>query len=381
MGRIVNALKYGDGETRKCIGSVILFSVVAVILIVIASLTGKFSLFIIGLISAVVAIIISQTFTLVDDDFVAEVGKDGAKDTVASVSVKRNGIISGSSSGSGSGKKNDSEKNKGDKNKKTGFLDDSGDNSGELRSGKEESDKMPSDKQHLDSERFENYDNHELKRIKKKYRVKKDHRPILIDRSETYKIRECPAFIWRVHNKVYILLLEKEPRKLCISRDMIHNVGYRPGIKVDRKKEYVAFHKENLITNVFSEYLPDYHPSKTRNDPFMIKNLYTIYPDIYITNRSISQVMDLLYLNFMPEDKITKSDKLNGFFKRVYAANILYKDRAYSITEYKNEVEKVLGEMTYADMPRREYDSTLANMVKGHLISQEYADYYEAHRK
>ena len=83
----------------------------------------------------------------------------------------------------------------------------------------------------------------------------------------------------------------------------------------------------------------------------------------------------------MPEDKITASDKLNGYFKRIYAANIMYKDRAYSITEYKDAVEKVLGEMTYAEMSEKEYSTTLANLVKGHMISQEYADYYLERRK
>ncbi|MBR1597523.1 MAG: hypothetical protein IJ661_01265 [Lachnospiraceae bacterium] len=363
MGRVWNALKYGDSETRRCIGSVILFVVIAIILIVVAGLTGKIGIFLIGMISGVVALIISQTFTLVDDDFVAEVGKDGQKDTVSTVSVKRNGVVS-SSKHEDTSKKKDDEASEQEKDSEA-----AGDDINEDKGN-----------EHTDKDRFAHYNQQMLKKVKKKYKVKKDHRPIMIDRSETYKIRECPAFIWRVHNKVFLLLLEKEPRKLCISRDMIHNVGYRPGVKVDRTKEYMAFHNENLITSVFSEYLPDYSASKVKNDPFKLKNLYTIYPDIYITNRSISQVMDLLYINFMPEDKITKSDKLNGFFKRIYAANILYKDRVYSINEYKDAVEKVLGEMAYAEMPQREYDETLNNLVKGHLISQEYADYYEEHR-
>lgn len=365
MGRIWNALRYGDSETRKCIGSVIFFIVLGVALIIVSGITGKIGIFIIGMLSGVVALIISQTFTLVDDDFVAEVGKDGEKDSVRSFSVKKNGAIS--SSKPVEKKAHDAEA----KNDK--------DIPEEKESKKDKKDKT--ENEHTDADRFAHYNEQVLKKVKKKYRVKKDHRPILIDHSKTYGIKECPAFIWRVHSKVFILLLEKEPRKICISRDMIHNVGYRPGVKVDRTKEYVAFHKENLITSVFSSYMPDYSSAKVKNDPLKIKNLYTIYPDICITNRSISQVMDLLYINFMPEDKITESDKLNGYFKRVYAANILYKDRVYSITEYKDAVEKILGEMVYADMPEREYSMTLANLVKGHMISQEYADYYLGHRK
>ncbi len=362
MERIWNALRYGDSETRKSIGSVIIFIVIGIVIIVISGLTGKIGLFVVGLLCGVIALIISQTFTLVDDDFVAEVGKEGEKDSIRSVSVKK---IGGNSS---SAKKDNSAKKKND-------------GSYEEDTGIKKNDDISKENEYSDADRFGHYNEQVLKKVKKKHHVKKDHRPIMIDHSKTYGIRECPAFIWRVHSKVYILLLEKEPRKICISRDMIHHVDYRPGMKADRAKEYVAFHKENLITSVFSQYLPDYYSSKVKNDPLKVKNLYMIYPDICITNRSIAQVMDLLYLNFMPEDKITKSDKLNGYFKRIYAANILYKDKVYSITEYKDAVEKTLGEMVYAEMPEREYSATLANLVKGRLISQEYADYYLEHRK
>ena len=95
MKRILNALIYGDAETRKCIGSVLFFSVLAVVLIVVGGMTGEFNLFIFGMLAVIAAIMISQTFTLVDDDFVAEVGKDGSKDTVRSVSVQKNGLIYG----------------------------------------------------------------------------------------------------------------------------------------------------------------------------------------------------------------------------------------------------------------------------------------------
>ena len=84
----------------------------------------------------------------------------------------------------------------------------------------------------------------------------------------------------------------------------------------------------------------------------------------------------MLCLNFMPEDKITKSEKINGFFKRIYAAHILYKDHVFTITEYKEKVEEVLGEMCYAEMPDVEFVITLENLVKAKMISQQYQEYY-----
>lgn len=341
MEKIWNALRYGDSQTRKCIGGVLFFSVAAVMLIVISGLMGKFGLFIVGILFAAVAIIISQTFSLVDEDFVAEVDSKGTKETVKSVSAQMEH------------KKSSSAK-----------IDNPEDEIHEKKTMKEK------------PVEFARYNEVVLKKVLRKYHVKKDHRPIIIDSSKTYRIKECPAFIWRAHNKVYLLLLEKEPRKICISRDLIRHMEYEPSVRADKSLEYLAFRDDNLITSVFEGFLPDYFDSKVKQTRLKYKNLYKIYPDICISNRSAATVMDLLILNFMPDDKITQSDKLNGFFKRVYAAHIMYQDRVYSITEYKEKVEQILKELCYADIPGREFEVTLENLVKGRMISQEYADHY-----
>lgn len=391
MKRIWNALIYGDAETRKCIGSVIFFSVLAIVLIVVAGVSGEFNLFIFGMIAVIVAIMISQTFTLVDDDFVAEVNKAGDKETIRSVSVQKNSLIYGEGDKRSGKKPENQSKKQSDKGKHTGDDAIKVETEGQMNLSEEESAIMQltprenqkqskKDLETKDINRYEKYNQKVMKKVKRKYHVKKDHRPIIIDSSESYHIKQCPAFIWRAHNKVFLLLLEKEPRRICISREMIHNMGYKAGVKADKNQEYIAFQKENLVTKVFSEYLPDYHDAKVKNDPLKIKNLYTIYPDICITNRSVYQVMDLLLVNFMPKDKITESDKINGFFKRVYAANILFKDKVYSITEYKDAVEMALKEMCYAEIPRREYVLTLENLYKARLISKQYVTHYIAMR-
>lgn len=353
MKRIWNALRYGDMETKKCIGSVIFFSLLGIVLIIASGVSGQFYLFILGMLAGVVAIIVSQSFTLVDDDFVAQTGKNGKKESVDTVAaVKNNGLAS-------------------DRKKATEEMEVPQAGDGKIERNDEREEGQP-----IKEAEFSKYDQQMLKRIKRKYHVKKDHRPVLIDNSKSYRIKECPAFIWRVHNKVYLLLLEKEPRRISISRELIRHVDYVPKVRGNRQKEYLAFRNENLVTSVFSGYLPDYFDSKARDTNLKYKNLYQIYPDIQFSNRSISQVMDLLCLNFMPEDKLTKSDKVNGYFKRIYAANILFKDKVYSITEYKEAVEKALEEMCYAEIPAAEFSITLENLVQARFISQEYADHY-----
>lgn len=379
MKKLWNALIYGDSETKKCIGSVLFFSILAIVLIVISGILGKFNVFIVGMIMAIVAIMISQTFSLVDDDFVAEVNKHGDKETIHSVSVQKNGLIYGGAHLQESVQK---EKKSTIKDKKNYYKSENIEEGPmDMSSPEENINPIPQKADEIqDINRYEKYNQKMMKRVKRKYHIKRDHRPIIIDSSEKYQIKQCPAFIWRAHDKVFLLLLEKEPRRITISRELIHNMGYLPGVKVDREKEYVAFQKENLVTQVFSEYLPDYHDAKVKNDPLKVKNLYTIYPDICITNRSAFQVKDLLLLNCMPQDKITQSDMLNGFFKRIYAANIMFKDKIYTITEYKEEVEQTLKEMCYAEIPRREYVLTLENLYKARLISKQYIQHYTAMR-
>ena len=186
MKRIWNALIYGDNETRKCIGSVIFFSVLAVVLIAVAGFTSMFNLFIFGMLAAIVAIMISQTFTLVDDDFVAEVSKDGDKETVYSVSVKKNGLIYGQEPTSS-------------KKKEANTL--KGSNVSESVADPKDENKSTVKTDDLqDINRYAKYNQKMMKKVKKKYHVKKDHRPIIIDQSEKYHIKQCPAFIWRAHN-------------------------------------------------------------------------------------------------------------------------------------------------------------------------------------
>ena len=348
MKRIWNALRYGDRMTRICIGRVIVFSVLAVIFIIISAVIGEFYLFILGMLCAVIAVICSQTFSLVEEDFVAEVNRRGKKETVNSVAAQK------------------SEKPVKEKQEKA-------------EKKKEQLELEEERKREELIERFANYNEKVMVKIKKKYHVKKDHRPILIDYSKNFQIKECPAFIWRIHSKVYILLLEKEPRKICISRELIRNMGYAPKIRAVRSEEYQAFNIENMVTNVFKQYLPDYHDFKEKEmqgTNLKYKNLYTIYPDIQISNRSAYEVMDLLCLNFMPQNKITESEKINGYFKRIYSANILFRDRVYRVTEYKEKIEKILSEMCYAEMPDEEFIITIENLVKGKLISEEYAEHY-----
>ena len=85
MKKIWNALRYGDGQTRKCIGSVLLFAVLGIGFIIVSGLIGKFGWFVLGMVALAVAVMLSQTFTLVDDNYVAQVNEHGKKQQIQSI--------------------------------------------------------------------------------------------------------------------------------------------------------------------------------------------------------------------------------------------------------------------------------------------------------
>lgn len=340
--------------------SIILLLIGSIALIVYAGLSGKFLFFIIAIICALAALIISQAFTL-----------------------EESGIVKNSSGDSGKEKFK-----KGLSHKDTAHIDSSNDNSLEdddtLKNDSTEEDSITKNGKATDKKPesdYSQYDEKSLKKIMHEYKVKKDHRTVLIDGSNTFVINQCPAYIWVAHNAFHILLIEKEPRHITIPEFKITSVEYLSGRMSEYQKEYIAFNKPSIITNVFSEYLPDYISIKGARDNIKAKNLYMIYPDICFTNNSASQLFDLLYLDFKVSDNITLSSNYNDYFKNAYKNGILLRDKVMSIESYKNHIKSILEDLSLSSISQDEYDTTIEHLLKHHLITKEYADFYSEYRR
>ena len=225
-------------------------------------------------------------------------------------------------------------------------------------------------------EELKSYNNRKLKKVFHKYKVKRDHKKILIDKCEKYNIVQTPAYVWLINNELHMLLIEQEPRELVIPVIRLNYVSYLKKVEVNPDVDYPAFHKKNLITEVFKGCLPDYIHSTVQGDMSAYKNLYGFGPGIYVTNRSVKQIFDLLALEFRVEDKVTTSNKVNLYFKEAYKSSILLKDNVIDANGYADRISNTLDDMAKSTISYNEFKDTLNLMIKNKLITQEFAMYY-----
>ncbi len=220
------------------------------------------------------------------------------------------------------------------------------------------------------------YTKKKIKQVKHKYKVIKDHRMVIVDRSDRYHIHQTPAYIWVQNNQLHILLIEEEPRLLMVPQFRITEISYLKKQPVDEEKDYKLFKKNTILTDCFRPYLPDYNHSNKTNDLSTYKNLYGINQGIYFTNNSAKNLFDLLGVDFYVEDKVTTSNKVNIYFKEVYKANIKLRDNILDANGYAESITKTLDDMARSSISHAEFKETLNLMIRNKLITDEYASHY-----
>lgn len=220
------------------------------------------------------------------------------------------------------------------------------------------------------------FDRKKIKKTLHKYKVRRDHRLVIVDFSKKYMIKQCPAYIWVADNKFNILLLEEETRHLVIPLGRIREITYLKKQSANVDTDYPLFHKKNMLTNLFRPYLPDYTYNTVASDMNSYKNLYGIAGGIYFTNKSAKNLFDLLGVEFRVDDKVTMSNKVNIFFKDAYKANILLRDSVLDANGYADSIANTLDNMARSTIGYNEFKETLNLMVRNKLITQEFAMHY-----
>ena len=228
----------------------------------------------------------------------------------------------------------------------------------------------------IEKDVFDNYDKKQIKKTMHKYRVKRDHRMVMIDHCQKLNIYQSPAYVWIDDKEFNILVIDKEPRHMTIPIYSIGEITYLKKYPGNEEKEYTAFKGNSVIANLFKPYLPDYIYNSNVDDIKGYKNLYGIGPGIYFTNKSASNLFDLLSVNFYVDDKVTKSNKANIFFKEVYKCNIFLRDSVIDANGYADKVSKILDDMAHSTISYNEFKETLNLLVRNKLITQEFATHY-----
>ena len=225
-------------------------------------------------------------------------------------------------------------------------------------------------------EEIATYNKKKIKKTLHKYKVKRDHRLVLVDFCEKYHIKQTPAYIWVSDKEFNLLLIEEEPRHLVLPLYSIKEITYLKKQEVNADTDYPAFHKKNLLTDLFRPYLPDYTQSTVATDLSSYKNLYGIGPGIYFTNRSAKSLFDLLSVGFTVDDKVTTSSKVNNYFKDAYKSGILLRDNVIDANGYADRISNTLDDMAQSTISYNEFKDTLNLMMKNKIITQEFAMHY-----
>lgn len=314
MKKIINGMFHGSTHTKRFLWSMTFLIIGGLSLIIISALTGKLWLFIIALMLGIGALILSQSNTLQD-------------------STLSNGVASS--------------KNINSKIDLSALED------------------IP------ENQIYAHMDENLIEQILIAYKVKPDHRMVIIDKSDKFKISQCPTYIWTDHGTLYLLLIEKEPRRIAIPLSAIDYITYQANVPIYLDSEYPQFKKESLIKKVFYPFLPDYHGEQRK-----YKNLYYICNDIAFTNSSINQLMDLVCAEFKVDDPLTKRSDTNQYFIECYQNGILLKDTVIPINVYKSKLTNTMEALVNSNMSNLEFGNTIKDMLTHRLITEDFAVYY-----
>lgn len=224
------------------------------------------------------------------------------------------------------------------------------------------------------------YDEKKIKQIFYRYKVRAEHRIIMIDKWEQESVHQSPAYIWKQHRQFRILVLGDGVQEYSISWAKLAVMKYHRGIICHVKQEYPQFRKESLMKQVFSPCLPVYHEGTKNGKPVIYKNLFELGDGLFVTNTSGKAIMELAQPELVIEDQWIWNAGYNIFFKEIYKQGILFREQVISPTEYRNRITGYLENLAESAVPDDEYRKNLQALYENRLISQEYVTYYQTNR-
>lgn len=228
---------------------------------------------------------------------------------------------------------------------------------------------------------LDRYNEKKIQRILKEHKIKKINEPVIVDFSEKYKIKECPAYIWRDKNNFYLLLLEKQTRKITVPLSTFKYIDYEPGVTADVEKDYKNFQESSFIGKMFGKFLPSYHNGQGREIRLSKKNLYKIAPDIRFTNKSARNLMKILDLNVNIKHSALNQEEYAQYYQIFYQYNILWKDEVLTIEEYENKIKLQLKKIADSTIEIDEYRGMVMKFMKYRWITDEYARFFVEYKE
>ncbi|KSV58997.1 DUF4118 domain-containing protein [Acetivibrio ethanolgignens] len=334
MKKLIDSLKYGDRDTKIYLWSIIILTAATVIFGVAAVFMLSFFSGVVSVICAVIAALIVQNTSLKDKEFMepSKVMPQGeAREAESEEKTER----------------------------------------------QEEEDKDKKEIVEEEISRVEHYTERQVVQIMHKHKVKRDNRKVMIDLCTSFRIRQSPAYFWAEAGKANFLVLEEEPRVIQIPLNKIKEISYERGISVQKNTDYMDFREGGFVAQIFEEVMPTYYMAMKNGKKGYFKNLYTITPDLKVTNTSARALFDILKLDFGIHDAITNSNRYSEYYKMAYRANVLWKDQVISTEEYRERIKEIFKALREMGMHGMEYNELAEQMVESKFITREYAEYYK----
>lgn len=230
------------------------------------------------------------------------------------------------------------------------------------------------------AEELVSYDEKKMKQVLYKYKVRKDHKMIMIDEWKEKDVHQCPVYIWVHRGRVHFLMIEGETREISLPLAKAATLKYRKGVVCKAKEEYIQMRKNSLLSAVFEPFLPTYHSGNKNGRPVVYKNLFELGHGLLVTNTSARTVMELLHPEFQVEDSVTRNREYNDFYREIYKNSILFREQVIPTKEYQGRVNDILQQLAGSGAAEQEYEDTLQQLYRSQLITQEYITYYLQYR-
>lgn len=347
MRKLLNSLKYSDRETKIYLWSMILLSAATVIFGLAAVFLLSFACGTISVVCAVIAALIFQNTSVKELDFEALEEIEKQETAKKELITEEEALAS-------------------EKEKKALEL---------LEAEQKEKERKELIEEAIS--RVEHYTEKQVVQIMHKHKVKRDNRKVMIDLCSTFRIRQSPAYFWVEGGKANFLVLEEEARTIQIPLNKIKEITYERGVMAQTNCEYTDFKTGSFVAQVFKESMPTYYKAMKNGKQGYFKNLYSITPDLKVTNTSARALFDLLKLDFGIYDAVTNSPRYNEYYKMAYKANVLWKDQVINTEEYRERIKEIFLTLKEVGISGSEYDELTEQMVEGKLITREYGEYYK----
>ena len=227
------------------------------------------------------------------------------------------------------------------------------------------------------------YNQYTEKNIKKylvAYKVKKQSFLAIIDSSEKYHIKNCPAYVWGDKKYLYFLLLEKKVRTIAIPRTETAVIHYEKGAMVTDLEEYKKLKDSFFLGSMFREYIPEYYRTMVNGFSTFKKNLFIVASDVRVSAASVRGIMKITNCRLELDSTQLDRKRFGGYFEEAYKVKLLLQEEIYDAEEYKVKIKEILTGLAKHEEQIDVFRNTIASMVQYHLISPEYAEYYMDYR-